>query len=179
MKQSKETRQVFSREYYWSNSYKTKMDIKDVYLDWQRLSDRQADNSYPFKGVVTTDEYKWGESKDATLGEDGKYCYFKPSQSLFNILDLSFHGDFEFKNSKGEIVCIDPSGREEGLSCLLVRKDILFEAMEKENLELVWTIIGEKMITHPINRGPRLSFSGCCFFNEKDNIENRLSFEYW
>ncbi len=179
MKHSKETRQVFSREFYWSNSYNTEMDIKEIHLDWQRLSDRQEDKSYPFKGIVTTDEYNWGENKDATLGEDGKYSYFRPSQSLFNILDLSFRGDFEFKNSKGEIVCIDPSGREEGLSCLLVRKDILFEAMEKEKLELVWTIIGEKMITHPLNHAPRLSFSGCCFFNENHNIENRLSFGYW
>ena len=178
MKQSKESYQVFSREFYWSNPYEIQMDAKTIFLDWQRLSNRNEDNNYPFKGIVTTDEYRWNTDKDASMDEDGKYSYFRPSKSLFNLLGLSFHTDSEFKDNSGEIVCIDPTGKQNGLSCLLVRKDKLIEALDKEGLEIVWTMIGEKQILNPMNYGGRLSFSGCCFFNDEQEVENKLVFKW-
>lgn len=179
MKKSKESHQTFSREFYWSNPYKVELDAKTILLDWQKLSDRKEDNSLPFKGIVTSDKYSWSRDKDGSIELGEGYGYFRPSQSLYNILGLSFHSDFEFKDSTGEIVCIDPSGREEGLSCLLVRKDRLMSVLAKENLDLIWTIIGEKLIIHPYNPMPRLSFSGCCFFNKNDEVESNIAFEFW
>ncbi|MDH4459813.1 MAG: hypothetical protein QE277_00210 [Flectobacillus sp.] len=179
MKHSKESYQVFSREFYWCNSYKVGLDVKTVFLDWQRLSDRSEDKLYKFQGIVTTDEYKWGTSQDASLGEDGKYSYFRPSMSLFNLLGLSFHTDCEFKDNTGEIVCIDPTGKQEGLSCLLVRKEKLIDALDREGLEIVWTMIGEKQTLHRENKVPRLCFSGCCFLNSDNEIENKLFFGSW
>lgn len=179
MKESKESYQVFSREFYWSNPYKSEFDTKTAILDWQILSDRDEDKKCPCKGIVTADEYKWGTDKDASLGEDGRYSYFRPSLSLFNLLGLSFHTDYEFKDNTGEIVCIDPTGKQEGLSCLLVRKDKLIDTLDKENLEIVWTMIGEKQIINPMNHAPRLSFSGCCFFNKDNEVESSLAFEFW
>jgi hypothetical protein len=179
MKQSKESNQVFSREFYWSNPHKVELDTKTILLDWQKLSDRKEDNSLPFKGIVTSDKYSWSNDKDGSIELGEGYGYFRPSQSLYNILGLSFHSDFEFKDATGEVVCIDPSGREEGLPCLLVRKDKLISALEKENLDLIWTIIGEKLIIHPYNSVPRLSFSGCCFFNKNDEVESNIAYEFW
>ena len=177
MKHSKESRQVFSREFYWSDSYNVEMETKEIYLDWQRLSDRQEDRPYSFKGILTTDEYNWSKDKDASLDEDGTYSYSRPSKSLFNLLRLTFHTDYEFKDKTGEIVCIDPTGKDEGLSCLLVRKDKLIASLDKEGLEIVWTMIGEKRILD--NNVPRFCFSGCCFFNSDSEIENSIFFGSW
>jgi hypothetical protein len=46
----------------------------------------------------------------------------------------------------GDIICVDPSGGGKGNSSLLVRKDELLNALDENNLDIFWTILGEKNI---------------------------------
>lgn len=44
------------------------------------------------------------------------------------------------------MICFDPSVNCETISCLLVRKDVLLKVLNENDLEIIWTSVGEKLI---------------------------------
>lgn len=179
LKETSESRQLFSKEHYWSNQYFSTMISEEKPVGLYKLSDRGGNENCPFKGFVTTDSYKWGESKDGSLNEDYGYSILRPSYNLYNLLNLKQLSDYEFLDNSGEIVCLDPSLTTSGLSCLLVRKDKLLASLEKNDFDIVWTVLGEKLnLKMNANSERRLCINGSCFFNDETKIENRLKFSW-
>ena len=146
MPQLKSRYEIFSREYYWSPAFKF---FKKPYYggsDWQDIEeDLPQTGKSTGKVGATTEYFNWEEqydcSKEATLS------FFKPSETIFYGMQMRFSNcEGEFINQDNELVCFDPSVNNKSLSCLLVRKKDFVEFLTKNNLEIFWTVLGEKRI---------------------------------
>jgi hypothetical protein len=68
---------------------------------------------------------------------------------------------FEWANEAGEIIALDPSGTQKGPRGILVRGDAMRRILDEQDLALVWTVLGEKLVigdhTHST---PRMTING-------------------
>ena len=109
------------------------------------------------KVVVTTQQYLW--EKEFDNSKEGTISIFKPSQFLYDLLELRDGlREGEFVNEQGTVVCFDPSVNYDAPSCLLVRKRLLHERLKAKRLDIFWTVLGEKQVIKG-NEGS-LEFSG-------------------
>ena len=78
-----------------------------------------------------------------------------PSRWLVNKMGLRINGHRgDFVNSSGQIITFDPSTREPGHSTLVINREALQEFLKRENLALIWTLLGEKNIYPPESLSP-------------------------
>jgi len=52
----------------------------------------------------------------------------------------------EFVDKSGKLICFDPSVYHDCKSFLLIKKDNLLKYMRENNLQIIWTVLGEKNI---------------------------------
>ena len=70
-----------------------------------------------------------------------------PSSYLVSGLELTWSGkDFRYLNGEGKLIASDPTAQEIGPPALLVDSHAMSEFLRKEDLALVWTVLGEKQI---------------------------------
>src|SRR5690606_8324693 len=68
--------------------------------------------------------------------------YSIPCEQLFNDLELIYApNDGDFVNPQGELV-VQNIPRSGGL---MINKEILLDYLEKNDLDIIWTLLGEKM----------------------------------
>ena len=79
----------------------------------------------------------------------------------------------------GEIICVDPSVDGKGNSSLLVRKEDLLNALNENNLDIFWTVLGEKNI-HQKNDDEYIEgqvISGIAYFDKnKRKLKTEMNF---
>lgn len=82
-----------------------------------------------------------------------------PAKFFFDkIQNLEWDGKGSYQlNNKN--IFIFPNAYEKGIYTLLVNKQFMDEFLEKENLELIWTVFGEKQAFNTINNVEFTSFS--------------------
>jgi len=95
---------------------------------------------------------------------DDSYSLRLPDKHLMTGLGLKWTGEAaDFVNEAGEVVAMDPTAHEAGPSALLIREDALRAYLDREELAIVWAVLGEKRAFGPGSR-PRffgeLSISG-------------------
>ncbi|MET3535876.1 NACHT domain-containing protein [Chryseobacterium limigenitum] len=131
--------QLFSREFYWSEANKFFTD------SWTDLYRSGPPHTYVGKIYKTAIDYSWSEEYDFSKSE--RISFFKPTELLFDILDLEY-GKQEgyFVNNNNEIICFDPNSSSGTISSLIVRKKELIDALNKNNLDIIWSSLGEKLI---------------------------------
>ncbi|MBL0741079.1 hypothetical protein [Chryseolinea lacunae] len=153
---------VFSREYYWSDAFD--FFNKRFYSggDWVGVYKNDRMRKKIGDGVRTTERFNWEEEFDKS--KESAISFYKPTAFLFENLGMKFSpNEGEFVDKNGALVCFDPSVNNPAIAGLVVRKDILMEYLDRNNLCLLWSIVGEKQIIGNYRGGDysgRLNISG-------------------
>jgi hypothetical protein len=136
--------ELFSREYYWAPVF-NRNDGKDcTECDWRNLIDDKKGKNVG-EVAVTTVGYFWEGHYDAS--QQSQLSFLKPTEILFRILDLQYSKiEGQLLNKKGEMICFDPSATHPTHSCLVVRKHDLLQKLDEYDLNILWTVLGEKHI---------------------------------
>lgn len=136
--------EMYSREYYWAEATETFRDSYYYGNDWTEIYDSQT-NEFIGDVSITTIEYVWEHHHDDSI--EYTIRFYKPQELLFNMLDLQYSKiEGQLINKDGELICFDPSTTHPTDSCLIVRKDELMKKLEENNLNIFWTVSGDKMI---------------------------------
>ena len=144
---------IFLGEFGWSDAYR--------YFDLQSEDRVTPGRECPVEVQAFGAEYSAEAGFDCSIDEG--YRLQLPHQQFIEAMELRWSGSgADFEDSSGEIVAMDPSAHGGGPSALLIREDVLREYLEKENLELVWVVYGEKFAvggsqTGRLQEGLRLS----------------------
>ena len=169
MPESHNRYELFSREYYWSSAFNT---FRQPYYSgetWSELTDKET-NKRVGKVAVTTANYLWEEEFD--VSKESTISFYKPAEIVFNLLDLQYSKiEGELLNKAGQMICFDPSATRPTYSCLVVRKKDLIKKLEEHNLNIFWTVLGEKLIVEGLYRYQdeylgRLNISGIVYYDK-------------
>ncbi len=121
---------LINREKFWSPAY------LDAYRDRRKIWDTIRDTSY--KVIVSTEAGNGGIEGDKS-GAKGTYKI--PCKYIFEGMNLQYAPiDGNLKNRKGETIVINnnPKG-------VLIKKNELTQFLDTKNLDIIWTILGEKL----------------------------------
>lgn len=158
-------------EYSWHPYY-------DDFIEWKN-EDYEWDRGLNVKYHIPVCQYEW-ESGSVDHSIDESIRFYMPSSKLINDLNLinDNMNPGAWINKTGELVFLDPSVMNEGPSYGLVRKDIMQQWLEENDLLLVWIIGGEKQLfTHMADKFyGRLDYNGM-FTLYNNEIEGELWFE--
>lgn len=135
--------QVFSREYYWSPAYKFFDNPYYGRSDWEEVYDK-SDNKQTAVGMVmiASESHRW----ESGAGKD-QPAYLAPREYMFKKMGLKYSNIVgEWLDTKGELVCFDPSINNLGNASLLIRKDALLQFLDDNKLKIFWTFQGDKSI---------------------------------
>lgn len=144
MPESIDRYELFSREYYWSPAQEY---IRNDYYggkDWTDVNDKES-GRFITKVNITTQGFLWEEefdqSKEETIG------FLNPSNLIFNGMKLEYsQKEGEFLNASKEVQCFAPNVYNDCKSYLLVKKAPFLTFLKKNNLKIIWTVLGEKQI---------------------------------
>ncbi|MBX9887356.1 MAG: hypothetical protein K2Y30_05430 [Flavobacteriaceae bacterium] len=136
--------QMFSREYYWAAANRTFNSKYYGGKEWDELYKRKS-GEFVCNTARTAIQFRWEEEFDASKEET--VSFYKPVELLFRLLDLQYSKmEGYFLNKNNDVICFDPSTTSSTPSCLLVRKNDLLKVLAENDLEIIWTSIGEKLI---------------------------------
>jgi len=144
MPESHEFYDIFLREYPWSTAFSS---INDPYYGRSGWTNevRRGKNLLPTDVLVVNDEYmQEGNSYDCST-ETGFHIKL-PAKFIYDAMSLRQNKDGTFLDSKGDVVICDPAVFEAGPSVLIARKDKFREFLKKNDLNIVWTVLGEKRL---------------------------------
>jgi hypothetical protein len=78
-----------------------------------------------------------------------------PSKELVKGMDLKQTKEIgKFSNASGEIIVQDPSVDYTGSGVLLVKKKAFLEFLKKNGYEIIWAVVGEKLLLGTSGGGP-------------------------
>lgn len=166
---------VFNREFYETPAY---LFFTDSENDW-------IDIHHPGTGkkiadvLRTTEIYHWEKEFDCSKEE--AIIFNKPSRALARVLDLRYSKlEGEMVDAQEELICFDPSVNYRSSRGLLIRKSAIDDFLTKQDLTLIWTVVGEKQVNSRSWRGKkypgRMNMSGIYSYTVGDGIEGGLTF---
>lgn len=168
MPESADRYQLFNREYYWSEAFKF---FKSDYYsgsDWVTVTDKKTRTEIADVGV-TTIGYRWEEEFDQSKAEI--LSFLKPSSLIFDNMKLK-HGSQEgsYIDEANNIICFAAEALNDTKAHLLVKKEPFLKMLKDNDLEVVWTLLGEKgviggSLSSSHNYG-RIEFSGAFHIDE-------------
>ncbi|MGE9715212.1 hypothetical protein ACQP3F_26725, partial [Escherichia coli] len=134
--------QLFNREYYWSEAFKS---FKSDYYggsDWTAVKDRESGAKIADVSV-TSINYLWEEEFDKSKIET--LNFLKPSNLIFEKMGLK-SGEVEgsFNDENGTMVCFAAEAVYASKPHLLVKKEPFLTMLRDNGFEIVWTLLGEK-----------------------------------
>ncbi|MFY0520985.1 hypothetical protein ACOMCU_24645 [Lysinibacillus sp. UGB7] len=159
--------QGFLKEYPWHPYY-------TFLKEWCNDDGNQTLN---IEHLVPTNEYEQRTGED-DKSIDQNISIYLPNPLLIRELELisSSENFSEWMNSKNEIVFLDPSEKEKGPSAAMINAAILDEWLEKNNLQIIWFIGGEKQIFNSNGEVTKwFEFSNIITIEDK-NIEEKKFF---
>jgi len=112
---------------------------------------------FSVKILPTTNTLLYEKIEDASIEES--LSFEVPAKFFFDkIPDLEWDGKGSYQIN-GRNIFIFPNAYEVGVYTLLVNKQFMDEFLEKENLELIWTVLGEKQVFNNLTNVEVASFS--------------------
>lgn len=153
----------FVGEYPWAIPFNTGPEQR---LGGSRYGDRPAATYSPCWNRIAVEwEY------DASIPSHRQIVV--PAPTLFSPGDLWWNGCDGYHLSDGRTVLCDPSIIAEGPPTLLSEKDDLLERLDKLDLRLIWTLLGEKWILGgpASQQTPRCTFSQTALLTEDGSIQ--------
>jgi hypothetical protein len=95
-----------------------------------------------------------------------------PTKKFFKGGDLWWNGTDGFASSNGKTVFFDPQFRVGGPAALLVDFDDLLVRLDKIKYQLVWTLLGEKMVLGDERRKtPQICYSQLAWLTDTGAVE--------
>jgi len=164
LSESSRRTEMFSREYFWAAANKT---FSTEYYRgnvWDDLYDRKS-GSFICKTARTAIQFLWEGEFDAS--KEGTIIFYKPTELLFNLLELKYSKiEGHLLNKNAELICFDPCASMSSVSCLVVKKSNLMKVLLENDLEIIWTSVGEKLIIggHSSAWVGRLNISDVVYF---------------
>lgn len=142
MPESDQLSDVFLGEFFWSPAFSYHNVPYYYHEGWTRGWDGRVAREI----LVATDQYvQAGTGYDCSV--DDTIAIYLPAKSLADDLDLRWNGvDGNFFDTSSRLVAFDPSIRTLGPSALLVDREALLSFLEANDLNIFWTITGEKRI---------------------------------
>ncbi len=138
---------VFLGEFFWSGAHKYYCE-HSLYRDWTR-GDRGC---IPREVLVTTQKYSWGDQNCDCSQEENIYIYL-PAEWLVQQMNLQWNRiEGQFSDKNGELMAFDPSVVSSGPGTLLINRDAFLDFLDKNGYDILWTIVGEKIILGEISR---------------------------
>jgi len=130
--------QGFLKEYPWHPVY------KDM-LGWDE--NIGMDYTVKIKHLVPTATYEW-ESGSSDQSLNSSISLHLPAKEIIKALALSQDTNVfgQWGNENSEIIFFDPSAQIEGPSAALVKQNSFLTWLEKNNLQLIWFVSGEKQL---------------------------------
>lgn len=148
---------VFLGEYPWHPS------AADTLRNWEEPGEDQ-DRKPPVPILVTGGRYVCeGSGFDCSVEES--VSGLVPSSPLVSSLGLNWEGKaLRYVDAAGRAIAWNPTVDARGPSALLINHEVLAEYLEQQQLSIVWTILGEKLVMGPLLTGrshlPRLEVYG-------------------
>lgn len=167
------------REYYNSNLQEF-FDVsshKDRYTPNWEMVDRGYDyHTIPddqFEVLATVESHTWERS----YGNESETIY-APCYFLFNGvgMNISLKKGF-WIDSENELVCFNPVVQNEYSDMILIKKDALLCFLKRNNLSIIWTVLGEKLAweCHHDIYEKRLDIYGLYYLNKTHSITGKLN----
>jgi len=146
-----ELRSIFLREIPTSIAYETEYNTSDK-KRWITVEDKERKIT-PFRVMRTTEEYHWEASGfDCSLDEGMNISI--PSKEIIKGMNLQQSKEAGvFINKKSEVVTLDPSVASPGSGVLLIKKKRLLEFLKKNGYEIIWAVMGEKLLLGTMGGG--------------------------
>ena len=118
------------------------------------------DDKIPKPILVSTDKYlKESGSYDCSV--DDSYLIYLPCHWLVEQINLRWNGvEGCFFDAQGNLIAFDPSVTEFGSNACLIKREALLKFLDKNNYDIFWTVLGEKMIINGSPKYGRLELSG-------------------
>ena len=152
-------------EFFWAPSVARDFDLEG----WE------TDDRVPCPVRVTSAGYLWEKGYDKSVEDVVRIAL--PARWIWREMNLNWLGvEGRFFDQSGNLVCFDPSVKEEGLSALLFRRDALVKFLEKQGLALVWTVLGEKQILSSRGDSPGWAAISGAFKLRGDGLEGNLQY---
>lgn len=177
MPESHEFYDIYLREFPWSAAFNS---INDPYYGRSGWTNevRNGKNILPTDVLVVDDEYmQEGNSRDCST-ETGFHIKL-PAKFICDTMNLRQYKDGAFLDSKGDVAICDPAVSEVGPSVLMARKDRFIDFLKKNNLSIIWTVLGEKRLLGG-NREDwvgQLKINGC-YYLKSNKLVGKLRKDY-
>jgi hypothetical protein len=145
MPESKDRYEVFDKEYYWSPAHHF---FRTEYYggnEWLNIYDKIT-GKFVSKVIVTTESYLWESEPDHS--KDSAIHFLKPCEKIFNGMKMRY-SDKEgiiFDESL-ETICFDTNIHHNSKQYLIIKKEPFIKFLNDNNLDIIWTVLGEKQIT--------------------------------
>lgn len=146
---------LINREKFWSPAY------KDEYKSNRRYWDTIQDTN--LKVIISTEPANSGIEKDKS---GANQSYNIPCKYIYEKMNLQYSPvDGNLEDASGEIIVTNsnPSG-------VLIRKKEFVQFLEENNLDVIWTVLGEKL-SFDNNRNEKSYFKVPCGVYYLDDLE--------
>jgi hypothetical protein len=166
MPESGQMDEVYVGEFPWAPACTQFRGQKNA---WGRQGER-----LPAPVILTTAKYLC-ESSTHDCSIDETISTLMPSAWLIEKMGLRWSaGNFRYVDSSDELTAFDPSVEEAGPSALLISKEKLASFLEENQLVLIWTVLGERLLTHRYEWTGNVEMSGVHSFQEGTLIGGSL-----
>ena len=167
---------VFVGEHAWSSPSKRHyLEHVQYSLEWHFPNDANPSKAQDLVVVGSTGYREY----DCSIEESDIMSLYLPSVPIVEGCNLRWEPDSaNYIDERGAIGAFDPSLHESGPNALLIRADLLDHYIKIRNLELCWSVIGEKqtMGTHGQPYGWLKMFGGYVSRNGKPVGSHRCQF---
>jgi hypothetical protein len=156
-------------ELYWSPCYRSQF-----LFESPNGSNDASEESWR----QTTEDFLWERIYDCS-GEESVNVDV-PAFELAERMGLKWATMGRFKDSSGKIVAMDPSFEQSGPSMLLIREDEFLTFLEENNLSVIWTINGEKLIAgggEPVMFDDRMYITGAYTLDKEGSVIGGMSYD--
>jgi hypothetical protein len=152
---------LINREKFWApaylNTYKNKKKIWDIIQDTQ------------YKVIITTESANGGIEDDKS---GANRSYNIPCKYIFEGMKIQYAPiDGNLKNANGEVIVVNSKPRS-----VLMRKKDLIQFLEENGLDIIWTLLGEK-ISFIDSRDEDSYFKVPCgvYYLENEDLQGELT----
>lgn len=119
---------LYNRENYWSPISKANQKERKRWVTFR---------DFKQKVIIATDEAVGEMSEDKS---GAHFHYEMPCQTIFEGMELQYAPlDGEFKNKEGDLIVTNANPRG-----VLIRKNDLVKFLDKNDLDIIWVLLGEK-----------------------------------
>lgn len=135
------------------------------YLGQEEEQDFRQENPAPCYLITTANDYTAEKDSPFCTNEESSYMF--PSKFLMEQMNLTWDGSFGYA-ANGSTVIVNGQN-----NALFIKKKFLLEFIEENELDIVWTVLGEKQkITGGFGRDfpGRAEFSYTYYINEKEEV---------